>query len=417
MKKSIRPWILIAAYDVSSGESSEGYVAFNILQRLKRNYRVILITRKNNRESLIRDVKSMDMLIGIHILGFDLPHWARWWKRGSRFYFPYAYLWQLCWPVALLRAKKLRSKLTLCHVLNFHNDSIPSLAWMLGSPMVWGPLNHNELASWWRRGFWPWKVRQEASVGFLLRQVAWRFDPLLALTKHKASLIFSAGLWVDHRLRIQGDERIIRLSQLGVDASTFHEKATDVKIIDSSARYLLVHAGRLDWIKGLDIAIEALALLPPEFRLLLFGKGPAEQKLRRLVKEKALSNRVDFMPPLSREELSAIYGQASFFLFPSSEAGGLAWIEALSSGLPVIGFNGETLLGCNGAALPGVYLAQQGQDRKSSAHALAETVLRQVKEPQDAQMIRTRILEVFGWEIIAKIISENYRRLSQKDCV
>ena len=50
-----RPWILVAAYDVSTGATSEGYVAFNILQRLTENHRVILVTRRNNRDRLLVD--------------------------------------------------------------------------------------------------------------------------------------------------------------------------------------------------------------------------------------------------------------------------------------------------------------------------------------------------------------------------
>ncbi|MBA3014594.1 MAG: glycosyltransferase family 4 protein [Desulfobulbaceae bacterium] len=406
-----RPWILISAYDVSSGATSEGYVAFNLLKRLKQHYRIVLITRKNNRESLLHDTKAIEALRGIRILGFDLPQWASWWKRGNRLYFPYAYLWQVCWPIALLSAKILRSKLALCHVLNFHNDSIPSLAWILNIPLVWGPINHNELASSWRRDFWPSKVRTKSWFGFFMRRLAWRVDPLLTLMKHKAALIFSAGPWVERRLNIKGDKRIVRLSQLGVDSSIFLRTTVNSNKDLKKAKYLLIHAGRLDWIKGLDIAIEALILLPTDFHLLLVGKGPAEQSLCELVEEKGLSSRVTFMPPVPREKLSEIYKQALLFLFPSAESGGLAWIEALASGLSVVGFNEETFLGCNGYMLPGVYLATYGHDRKSSAQAVAAIVLSCARGQQDAQLISSHALNMFGWDVIANKIIENYRTL------
>ncbi len=411
MIKKRRPWILIAAYDVSSGVTSEGYVAFNLLQRLKNNFRIILVTRKNNRDSLRNDHKAIQALSGIHIIGFDLPKWACWWKRGHHFYFPYAYLWQICWPLALFGAKQLRSKISLCHVLNFHNDSIPSLAWILGAPVIWGPINHNELASAWRRDFWPLKMRAKKCLSFFLRILAWKIDPLLRITKNKASLIFSAGPWVEHRLYLNNDSRIIRLSQLGVDASTFIGISKSINIKSASPNYLLVHAGRIDWIKGLEVTIDALALLPLNFNLLLVGTGPAEQKIRDLVQKRALTNRVTFMLPVAREKLSDIYNKSSLFLFPSAEAGGLAWIEALSCGLPVVGFKENTFLGCVPFTLQGVYLVKPEEDRTKNIHAFAKMILKAVATPQKRQDLSNCALKRFGWEKMASEISENYNKV------
>src|SRR5690606_24466521 len=149
------PWILIAAYDVSTGDSSEGHVALNILRYLCKTHRIVLVTRRNNKARLVADPDFVTGCPGVHLVGYDLPKWASWWKRGARFYQVYAYLWQMTWPLALQGRTRLLRALRLVHVLNFHNDSIPSLAWRLGLPVVWGPINPNEIVAPWRLTFWP----------------------------------------------------------------------------------------------------------------------------------------------------------------------------------------------------------------------------------------------------------------------
>jgi glycosyltransferase involved in cell wall biosynthesis len=407
-----RPWLLVAAYDVSVGESSEGYVAFNVLQRLARHYRIVLLTRRNNQQRLLSQPEFKDACPGVRVLGFDLPHWASWWKRGARFYRLYAYLWQLIWPIVLRPHIRLCRRIVLVHVLNFHNDSIPSSAWVMGRPVVWGPLNHNELISHWRREFWPTALAIKHLLSFFLRCIAWSFDLLLWVTKKKVDVILSAGPWVDQRLHVIGENRVIRLSQLGVDASDFLLVPEIEPRHDGPNNKLLVYAGRLDWLKGVDLAIEALVYLPKSFRLLLVGKGPSQTKLKQLVELLGLNERVKFHPPVPRSELSRIYAGADLFLFTSPEVAGLAWIESLACGLPVVGFAGNTEFALSGKELPGVYLVEQGNDRADNVRHYAELVENATRQEHDRVAIRAAALARYSWDRMVAVITSAYGRVS-----
>ncbi len=403
-----RPWLLIAAYDISQGESSEGYVAFNVLQRLSRHYRVLLITRRNNQQRLLAQPNFRVACPGVRVLGFDLPRWASWWKRGARFYGLYAYMWQLIWPVVLRRRIHACKGIKLVHVLNFHNDSIPPLAWILGRPMVWGPVNHNELIPAWRRKFWPIVPTIKHPVVFSLRCLAWRLDPLLWLGKHMTDVILSAGPWVDRRLRLDGLEKVIRLNQLGVDATHFSMLKQETHRHQDIDGKLLVAAGRLDWPKGVDVAIEALAELPEDFRLLVIGKGPAGMKLQHLVNQMGLAARVEFQPPTARWELARIYAGAHLFLFPSCEVAGLAWVEALACGLPVVGFAGNTELGLSDGTLPGVFLAPSVNNRAENIHQYAAAIAHAVDRQHDHKTISASALARYDWDRMADVIQSSY---------
>ncbi|MGE4095779.1 MAG: hypothetical protein AB7G75_33610, partial [Candidatus Binatia bacterium] len=111
-----RPWLLVAAYDVSLGETSEGYIATNVLSRLSHSFRIVLVTRRNNQARLLARPEFKAACPSVRILGFDLPNWASWWKRGARLYGPYAYLWQVFWPLALRSHARFTKTIKLVHV-------------------------------------------------------------------------------------------------------------------------------------------------------------------------------------------------------------------------------------------------------------------------------------------------------------
>ena len=91
---------MIAAYDAGL-RHSEGYVARSLLARLDRDLRVILITRRNNVAELRASTEFKAACPNVYLVGYDLPRWASWWKKGPRGYGLYSYLWQTTWPFVL----------------------------------------------------------------------------------------------------------------------------------------------------------------------------------------------------------------------------------------------------------------------------------------------------------------------------
>ncbi|GGV63427.1 glycosyltransferase [Streptomyces massasporeus] len=102
--------------------------------------------------------------------------------------------------------------------------------------------------------------------------------------------------------------------------------------------------GRLTAGKRFDVLVRALALLPDECRLLLVGGGPEEHALRRTAHEAGVSGRVVFtgerpyLPDGSPgPDLPSLTSAMDLLASPSTEeAFGLAAVEALACGLPVL---------------------------------------------------------------------------------
>jgi glycosyltransferase involved in cell wall biosynthesis len=92
----------------------------------------------------------------------------------------------------------------------------------------------------------------------------------------------------------------------------------------------------LPW-KGVDLAIAAVSRLP-DWRLVICGRGPDEPRLRRIVRETDVTDRVVFKGWLSRSEvLRSMREEAGIFLFPSlHDEAGWVIVEALAAELPVV---------------------------------------------------------------------------------
>lgn len=99
---------------------------------------------------------------------------------------------------------------------------------------------------------------------------------------------------------------------------------------------LIVYVGRLSHEKDLLDLVEPIKRLGDKARLALVGSGPNRVELQRRF---AGTNTV-FTGYLSGEELASAYASADIFVFPSTtETLGLVALEAMASGVPVVGAN------------------------------------------------------------------------------
>ena len=107
---------------------------------------------------------------------------------------------------------------------------------------------------------------------------------------------------------------------------------------------VLLFVGRIQPLKGLDVAVRALSALRRHDALLVVVGGPSGDegvaeaaRVRSLVAHLGLSDRVRFVAPQPHHLLSTYYRAADVCLVPSrSESFGLVALEAAACGTPVV---------------------------------------------------------------------------------
>jgi len=107
---------------------------------------------------------------------------------------------------------------------------------------------------------------------------------------------------------------------------------------------LILFVGRIQPLKGVDIAVQALAQLEEESaRLMIVGgasghEGSEEvERITSMIEELGLVDRVLFVEPQPHYALSTYYRAADLLVMPSrSESFGLVALEAAASGIPVV---------------------------------------------------------------------------------
>lgn len=104
---------------------------------------------------------------------------------------------------------------------------------------------------------------------------------------------------------------------------------------EPSGDYALV-VGRLDAWKRADLAVGALAYAP-KARLVVVGRGPEEDRLRRLAAESGVADRVRWISRAADDEMLDLYSRARIVVVPpAGEDLGYVPLEAFLSGKPVL---------------------------------------------------------------------------------
>ena len=149
------------------------------------------------------------------------------------------------------------------------------------------------------------------------------------------------------RLYGAGHDRV-RVVPPGVDGAAFSPRdgGEARRRLGLDGRRVLLFVGRLQPVKGADVAIQAAADVlrdRPDAVLVVVGgpsgpMGPSYARgLRDLAAREGVADWVAFLDPRPHQELPWIYAAADVLLMPSrSESFGLAALEAQACGIPVV---------------------------------------------------------------------------------
>jgi glycosyltransferase involved in cell wall biosynthesis len=321
---------LVFAYACEPGKGSEpeaGWIWSRMLARLGETW---VLTRRNNRETIEAQVSQLPERDNLRFVYVDLPAWSRFWKRRDRG----ARLYYLLWQVAALgRAKKLIGQVhfDLVWHLTWANAWIGSFAALLSKPFVYGPVGGGIGMDLSFASMLGVRGTLYELVRGVARSVARYANPIARLAWRRADLVLVQNretmTWLPGRHR----GKVVVFPNVVLDRDSVPGGRSR-----SQPPYTALFAGRLVPLKGVGIALRALAFLP-EWRLTICGKGPDEKRLMHLAWRLGVEDRVEFLGWVPRREVHSRMRGADVFVFPSlHDEGGYVVAEALSEGLPVV---------------------------------------------------------------------------------
>ena len=257
----------------------------------------------------------------------------------------------------------------------------------------------------------PGSVALQYTAGLTMRQLV--RNPLILLKRQlhiglqKQALRNSAVYVFSSNMKKQCTDLVrdlpipIRMTKPGVDGSRF--SVTDDGAVLAIRQHLslplneklVLFVGRFVPAKGVDVLIDAMALLPNDVSLILVGEGVSEADYRKQISMQDLGDRVHIRKPT--KDVESYYKACDAFAMTSNyEPLGQTILEAMATGLPVVAFSKKA----------GVLTATEelgldefiGYADSYRAIDLAESIKAQIKRSKrQNQMGSERVLEKYSW--------------------
>jgi len=333
--QSSRLKILLSAYACEPNRGSEPGVGWNWARHLAREHEAWIITRSNNRNP-IEAALARESLPNAHFVYYDLPRWARFWKRGSFGLRTYYYLWQ---TGAFFAARRIACdvKFDYVHHITFVKYWMPSFVSLLGPPFLWGPVGGGESA--------PPAFRSNFSLRGKIYDLARRAaralgssDPFVSLMARRAAVGLATTEQTAACMRALGCRTVRVFSESGLSSEDLDVLAAIPPRHERPFR--VVSIGNLLHLKAYDLALQAFAGFlhrggRGEYWLL--GDGPERNRLEGLAKGLGISGQVKFWGRVPRAEVLSRLADCDVVVHPSlHDSGGWTCLEAMAAARPVV---------------------------------------------------------------------------------
>jgi glycosyltransferase involved in cell wall biosynthesis len=331
--------ILLSAYACEPGKGSEPGVGWNWAMALaKRGHDVWVVTRSNNRQSIENGLSNQEDSVRarLNFIYYDLPAWARWWKKGNRGVHLYYLLWQ--WGAYLeARRSHAQNRFDLVHHVTFVSVRQPSFMGNLGIPFIFGPVAGGEHAPWRLRAGYGWRGWCQDALRDVANAMV-KFDPLMRRTFAQAQLIYATSEQTRDLIPLRYRQKTTIELAIALEPAMGSVSSQPCDRPPHPLRVLYV--GRFLFWKGMQLGLCAFAELLkafPDARLTLVGQGPDRRRWCLLAQDLHIASQIDWQPWMPQSELGQLYRDHDILFFPSlHDSGGMVALEAMAEGLPVV---------------------------------------------------------------------------------
>jgi glycosyltransferase involved in cell wall biosynthesis len=330
--------ILLSAFACDPYFGSDEEVGWQWARELsQRGHRVTVLTRQSHQRDIEKGVAELGRCQNVHFVYHDLPGLHKWLSRLNRRNQIYYYFWQ--WSARRKVAALLRQKhIDLIHHVTWVSFRQPSFLGGMGVPFVFGPVSGgDEFPLSYARAFSGKERFVEVARVALNRLVRW--DPFMRRTFAQADQLYFTSR--SHLSLVPGwaaAKAGIELAIASLPSQTLPARAHTM----DPARPRFVFAGRCIGWKGLDIGLQAFALVLkaiPGATLTVIGDGTERARWQAMAQELGVAQAIEWAGWVPKAQVLQRYSEYDILFYPSlRDSGGFVVLEALQHGLPVLCF-------------------------------------------------------------------------------
>lgn len=158
----------------------------------------------------------------------------------------------------------------------------------------------------------------------------------IALHRRMGSYDMVDGYFVTTEFNRKMLEKVVNHKKIFI--KPYYSDSKPMTPINKKREYF-IYISRLEYLKGIQVALEAFKSMP-EKKLLVLGVGPDEEKSHNFVKQHNIKN-IEFLGFKKKAEMLELLYNAKALVFPTQwyEGFPMTIVESLAVGTPIIGSN------------------------------------------------------------------------------
>jgi len=328
--------IFVSAYACEPGLGSEIGVGWHWVLEMSKHFELWVLTRESNRHTIEPWIGTHPEYQRIHFIYYDLPKWARWWKRGMRGVRIYYNLWQRL-TNGIVRQTMQENGIEVYHLLTYGNALWPASSFGQRQRFVWGPTGGVDTIpkEYTQHYGWKWRAIEAVRRGVVA---------LLPLNRgfqqrcREADLILCKSYSMREAIAEPYRHKAVMMTDVAVEANAPAEYRRNRTADDTTVRMLMV--GRLDAWRGFDLAVEALAEAlksGADLHLDILGEGSDRQRIEQWTRRFGVERRVTLHGKVPMATYYQMMADSDVVVNPALKEGAVTTaFDAMAFGRPLI---------------------------------------------------------------------------------
>jgi len=327
--------VLVCAYSCEPGFVSEREIGWKWSNLLAEFNDVHVLTRLSNKKTIENNTAQNKIDKNLSFIYYDLPPWARTWKKAERGLYLYYILWQFG---AYRKAKSIHKieKFDIVHYITFGSLLLPNFMSLMPTKFVLGPVGGGENVPLRFIDDFPIKGKIEEVIRHIVQGLqiinplfliqCWRTDKILARTRETYNFLPS---FVHNKTEL--------MLETGAPEELLEYKS---KKIMKSDEIRIITVGRFIHSKINLLTLKVIADFKSQYKLpfkfTIVGDGRTRKDLEAFCKANDLEKEVIFTGWVSRDEVFEYLSKSDIYFSTTFKEGGTwAFFEAVAMGIPI----------------------------------------------------------------------------------